>query len=102
VLSFEGCPHTDRTIDLVRRVASLHGLESRVEHVRVRDRDEMVALRFLGSPTVQIDGIDIEPSARDRTDFGMGCRLYGRSGVPAEEALARAIRDALARTPESP
>jgi len=29
------------------------------------------ALAFLGSPTVQVDGRDIEPEARIRQDFGL-------------------------------
>ena len=54
--------------------------------------------RFLGSPTVRVDGADIEPGAGERTDFGLKCRLFatpdGLRGMPADEwvlgALARA------------
>ena len=47
---------------------------------------------FLGSPTVRIDGLDIEPSARQRTDFGMMCRRYkGSGGVPSEDLIHSAI-----------
>jgi hypothetical protein len=40
--------------------------------------------RFLGSPSVRVEGVDIEPGAGERTDFGLKCRLYrtseGQSG----------------------
>ena len=63
---------------------------------RVQSLEEAVRLRFLGSPTVLIDGLDIDPTARDRTDYAMVCRLYDRSGVPPAEMIADAIREARA------
>ena len=55
--------------------------------------------RFLGSPSVRIDGRDIEPGTGQRTDYGLKCRLYrtedGMRGQPPEEwvlaALARQL-----------
>jgi hypothetical protein len=45
--------------------------------------------RYLGSPTVRIDGRDVGPGASDRLDFGMKCRLYatggGLHGTPLDE-----------------
>jgi hypothetical protein len=45
--------------------------------------------RFLGSPTVRIDGEDVDPAAGEREDFGLKCRLY-RSG------------DSVSKTPPPP
>ena len=60
-----------------------------------------VRIGFLGSPTVRIDGLDIEPSARQRTAFGMMCRTYeGGGGVPSEDLIRNAItRAATASSP---
>lgn len=59
--------------------------------------DQAIAEKFLGSPTFQIDGADIEPSARQRTDFGMSCRRYptadGPSGLP-ERRMLETLMDA--------
>ena len=33
--------------------------------------EQAEALAFLGSPTVQMEGRDIEPEARTRQDFGL-------------------------------
>jgi len=50
-------------------------------------------LRFLGSPTVLVDGVDIEPEARHRTDYSYSCRMYsGVSGLPSEEMLMAALQ----------
>ena len=65
---------------------------------RVETPEEAEQVRFLGSPSVRVDGRDIEPGAESRTDFGMTCRLYrspaGRSGVPPHEWIERALNRA--------
>ena len=54
--------------------------------------------RFLGSPTVRINGRDIEPGGERRTDYGLKCRLYraptGLSAQPPEQLLRSALRSA--------
>ena len=54
--------------------------------------------RFLGSPTLRIDGVDVDPTAGGRTDFGLKCRLYRTEGrqekLPAEEWILAAIEGA--------
>lgn len=96
VLYIEGCPNHEATVDLVRRVVLEQGIEAAIETVEVRSTQEATRLRFLGSPTVKIDGVDVDPTARNRTDFAVGCRLYPDSGVPAAEMIAAAIREASA------
>ena len=90
----DGCPHWEPTADLVRRAAARRALDGSIEHVEVSTHDDAVRLSFLGSPTVQVDGVDVDRSARDRREFGLGCRLYGSSGVPPAEWVAAAIEDA--------
>jgi len=94
VLFLKGCPNSKPTIDLVRRIAETHGITSPVETVEIRSAEEAVRLRFLGSPTVRINGVDIDPNAGGRTDFAMVCRLYGTSGIPPGEFVAAAITKA--------
>jgi len=94
ILYFDGCPNHEPTVRRVRSVARMHGVEDRVKTLEVASDSDAVAERFLGSPTVQIDGVDIDPSARDKTDSLMGCRLYGESGVPSESMIDAAIREA--------
>ena len=90
VLYVADCPSAEATFDLVRRIAAGAAV---VEKLEVPSQAAAVELRFLGSPTVQVHGVDIEVSARFRTDFAMTCRLYGTSRVPPEEMIAAAIRE---------
>ncbi len=98
ILYFDGCPNHGPAPSLVERIAAELGVEPDIELVRVADADEARRLRFLGSPTVRVDGVDVEPAARKRGDFAFSCRVYrgehGVSGEPDEgwirEALAKA------------
>ena len=94
VLYTEDCPNAEPTLALVRQVAAQQRLEVCVEGVLVCSEDEAVKLRFLGSPTVQVNGVDADPAARDRQSFALSCRLYGASRLIAPETIADAIRDA--------
>ena len=93
VLFFEGCPSHARLLPTLRELAGHHGAELVV--IRVETPEHAGQARFLGSPSVRVDGRDVEPGADARTDFGMKCRLYrndeGQSGVPPREWIARAL-----------
>lgn len=94
VLFFEGCPNHRRAVELAKSVAADLVPDARLEEVEVRDPDDAERRRFLGSPTIRVDGEDIEPDARSRTDYAMSCRLYRGSGVPPRELIEAAVRRA--------
>lgn len=56
-----GCGHGKKTLELVRKVLAELAPAARVETVVVGTMDEAARLGFRGSPTVLIDGADIEP-----------------------------------------
>jgi hypothetical protein len=66
VLFFQGCPNYMAAIDLIKSVAP----NASVEQVEIKSTDDARRMRFLGSPTILVDGMDVEPSARTRTDYG--------------------------------
>src|SRR5260221_1619146 len=87
VLFFEGCPNYKPAVDLVRSVAP----NAFVEEVEIKTTADAKRMRFLGSPTILVDGVDVEPSARTRTDYGFSCRTYQGKGVPSREIVSSAI-----------
>ena len=91
VLHFEGCPNVTPTLELIRDVSTSLGVGVEIAHIEVRSVEEAIRTRFLGSPTVRVDGRDLDPAARSRTDFTLGCRLYGASGVPPRDMIERAL-----------
>jgi len=92
VLYLEGCPSYPPTLALIREVIAELGIPARVISIEVKDSADAERRRFLGSPTVRVNGVDIEPAARDRIDYAWGCRRYGDAGVPPREMIAAAIR----------
>ena len=70
VLYAEGCANTPQTVQRVRDVAQDLGIPIELDEVLVASHDQADELRFLGSPTVHIDGQDIDPAARTVSAFG--------------------------------
>jgi hypothetical protein len=58
-----GCSHGEQTVALVRSVPARLAPDSRLDVVYVRTMEEAERLGFRGSPTVLVDGEDIEPGA---------------------------------------
>lgn len=98
ILYFEGCPNLEGAQAMVERVAADLRVETEIDLVEVVDPETALQLRFLGSPTVRVNGRDVEPGTDERRDFALSCRTYrtgdGFSRQPAEVW----IREALAET----
>ncbi len=89
VLVFEGCPHADSALALVTEVASRLAPGTPVYRIDVDTPDKAAELRFLGSPSVRINGEDIEQRS---TDSGLlCCRTYDGEGVPPKWMVETAI-----------
>ena len=97
LLYFEGCPGVVAVEQEVERAVRELGLAQQVEVRRtvIEDAQNAGRLRFLGSPSVRVDGRDVEPGAEQRTDFGLQCRVYlvdGRlQNTPPLAWIARAL-----------
>ena len=71
VASLERCGATQPTIDLVKKTAKELGLTIDFEYVGITSQEQAKVHRHLGSPTIQINGLDIEPAARNADKFGI-------------------------------
>ena len=98
LLVFDGCPNSEPTEKLIRETVSELGADGRIEVVKVVDNDDAVAKRFLGSPSVRVNGKDLEVEEDGTTQYSMRCRIYrtdeGQTGVPSKELLTKAIQAA--------
>ncbi len=91
VFYFEGCPNYDPTVTLIQRVLDELRIEAVVESVEVRGSDDAQRLRFFGSPTVHVEGADIDPATEGRSDYSISCRKYGPSGTPSRNMVVDAL-----------
>jgi hypothetical protein len=96
VLYFDGCPNHEALLPRLRELLDEAHVASPVELVDVPDDAAAQSQRFLGSPTLRVDGRDVEPGAELRTDFGLKCRLYrtkdGFAGMPLDDWMLDALR----------
>ena len=94
VFDFEGCPHSLGARDLVHDVAHRMLEHPSIHHIRVESDEAAQQHRFLGSPTIRVNGEDIE--RRTAGPYFLGCRIYpGTTGLPAEWMIEAAILRAL-------
>ena len=95
IFYIDGCPNHQQTVDRVKEALEEVGLAADVVETEVVDAESAIAKRFLGSPTVQINGVDMEASARASNCFGVMCRTYfegrRRVGVPPLELVRQAL-----------
>ena len=95
IFYFESCPNHEPARALVERLAAQLRIEPEIQLVKVADREAAIELRFLGSPTVRVDGVDVEPGAEERRDFALACRIYRSEGGVAEQPQESWVREAL-------
>lgn len=97
LLYFDGCPHVEAAEARLRAVLEEMAVSAPIERVRIADEAMATRLRFPGSPTIRVEGSDVDPPAHD-AGFALRCRVYhtprGLEGVPSAER----IRAALERT----
>jgi len=96
ILYFDGCPNHEPAVALVERIDRELGTRAEVRLVNVPDREAANRLRFLGSPTVRVDGVDVDPRTQERNDYALSCRIFTTEHGPAGQPEERWVREALA------
>src|SRR5258708_5157631 len=90
VLYFPGCPNYLPAVERIEKVLASESLRVEVRSIAVSSDAEARERMVPGSPTIRVDGEDVEP---DQTVTpALKCRVYaGLSGVPSEEMLRLAL-----------
>jgi len=70
IVHTDGCGHTPSTKDLVEQVAAELAVAIETVMVLVNTQEEAERFRLQGSPTVLVNGLDVDPAVRGSTDFG--------------------------------
>jgi copper chaperone CopZ len=103
VLYFDGCPHHEPAVERVQEVLREEGIPAEISVVNVQDAPTAERVGFLGSPSIRMNGLDVEREARSAREYGMMCRTYvvngRREGLPSRETIRQAIREAQSGIP---
>jgi hypothetical protein len=96
VLYFNGCPSFGALLPRLRELVAEHGEDpDRIGLHAVETLEAAEEMRFLGSPSVRINGRDVDRTAEQRDDFGLKCRIYrsdeGASPTPPDAWIRAAL-----------
>ena len=97
---FADCPNHVEARRVLREVLAELAPGTPIEDIDASDPAVARELRFPGSPTIRVDGRDVDPSYVDPGDHMPRCRLYrtpaGLTGLPEREWIEVAVRAAMA------
>jgi len=98
ILYIPGCPNHPPAVVRVQEALTQEEASADVVEVAVNDIATARLVRFLGSPSIRVDGHDVDPSAQSLQQYGLTCRTYSkggqRAGVPSLEWICTAVREA--------
>jgi 8-oxo-dGTP pyrophosphatase MutT (NUDIX family) len=99
LLYWEGCPSHPQALEQLREAMEEVGLDpGAVELRHVETEEAAEAERFIGSPTIRVDGVDVADPGDEPT--GLTCRIYHRpdgriSPLPDPDAVRSALHNAI-------
>ncbi len=96
LLWFSDCPNHAAARSLIHEVVVELAPGSNIHDIDATDQGVAARVRFPGSPTVRVDGRDVQPDFHDPGDYTPRCRVYwvdGRlTGLPPREWIEAALR----------
>jgi hypothetical protein len=95
VLYVPNCPNHALALERLREILPVESFQKNVHEVVVKDMEAAQSLKFPGSPTIRIDGEDVEPQSERAATFEIMCRIYSDGGgTPSRKMLRVAIERA--------
>lgn len=94
ILHVKPCPNYEPAEELVREVANALNVPVDVTSIEIRTVAEARQEGFRGSPTIRVNGRDVEPESDGACESGLACRTYRGQGIPPRAWVERAIREA--------
>lgn len=88
---FEGCPHSDEMIKNVKSAIEQIAEPVEFKTVLVDTPEKAEKYKFRGSPTVLINGSDLEGLPEPESG-NLACRFYS-NGIPSVESIANSIKN---------
>lgn len=94
-LFYEDCPSHEDALERLRALIEREGVDASITVMEVKTEEQAKELKFIGSPTIRIEGRDIDPPPAD-AHYGLTCRAYtlsdGRiSPLPSEDMIRNAL-----------
>ncbi|HKV27929.1 MAG TPA: hypothetical protein VJN90_06620 [Candidatus Acidoferrales bacterium] len=98
VLYVPSCPNFSLALQRVREALAFVNVRAEIHEIAVHENSDAARLGFPGSPTIRVNGRDVDPVPDGDNNAGLQCRLYSGTqdpGAPDRESIIRALREAL-------
>lgn len=97
-LFWRDCPSHPEALDRLHQVMSELGIEAPIDMIEVLTDEDAQRLAFPGSPTIRVNGADVNPEGAAQMGTALTCRVYrlkdGRfSPVPTKEMIRGALAE---------
>ncbi len=86
---FNGCPNSETTLNMVKKFVIESKLQIKFSEVLIETQSAAEEYKFRGSPTILINGKDIDGLEESKTP-SLSCRYY-KSGLPTKEDLEKFV-----------
>ncbi len=90
-LYINGCPGKDRARELLEEVMEEEDIDTEIDTKKIETLEEAKKHNFPGSPTIRINGEDVENGRRDSDYYSVTCRIYEigdeKKGVPTKDMI---------------
>ncbi len=95
LLYYPECPSHERALELLHEALAQEGVQAEIAVIRIETQQQAEQHRFIGSPTIRIDGREVQP--QPHLPYRLTCRAFqhedGRlSPLPSLETLRAALR----------
>lgn len=99
ILTFADCPNARLAHERTAEALAAEAVAADVVEIMVETPEAAIAHRFAGSPSIRVNGRDVEPNLAH--GYGLMCRTYrvdaNVEGAPSVTAIRNAIRSATGR-----
>ncbi len=95
VFFIEGCPGVSVVIDNIKEVIAEEAVDAEISMFLIETSEDAGRLQFTGSPTVRINGRDIDSNMKAIKDYGLRSRHYFINGKKSYYPSKSMIRDAI-------
>jgi hypothetical protein len=98
LLYFDGCPSWQAGLENLKAALQQEGISEEIDVIEIKDDEQAAREKFLGSPSIRINGRDLWFEERD--NYSLSCRVYatpeGVKGSPTVDMLRAKIKAAIA------
>jgi len=96
LLYYPECPSHERALELLRDALALEGINAPIEVIRIDTQQQAEQYRFVGSPTIRIDGREVQP--QPHLPYRLTCRAFQHEDgrllpLPSLQTLRAALRN---------